>query len=67
MSTSDASIARSVLNGFALSLVHSYEPARALSFVPRLWQLEPLDREIESIEFLLASCLWRNQQEEVPQ
>ena len=28
---------------------------------------EPLDREIERIEFLLASCLWRNHQEEVRQ
>ena len=28
---------------------------------------EPLDREIERIESLLASCLWRNQQEEVGQ
>jgi hypothetical protein len=26
---------------------------------------EPLDREIERIESLLASCLWRHQQEEV--
>ena len=28
---------------------------------------EPLDREIERIESLLASCLWRNQQQEVRQ
>lgn len=28
---------------------------------------EPLDREIERIESLLASCLWRQQQREVRQ
>ena len=28
---------------------------------------EPLDREIERIESLLASCLWRHQQAEVRQ
>ena len=38
-----------------------------IAFVLNEHACEPLDREIERIESLLASCLWRNQQEEVRQ
>ena len=38
-----------------------------IAFVLHEHACEPLDREIERIESLLASCLWRNQQEEVRQ
>ena len=36
-----------------------------IAFVLHEHACEPLDREIERIESLLASCLWRNQQQEV--
>src|SRR3954463_12067677 len=38
-----------------------------IAFVLHEHACEPLDGEIERIESLLASCLWRNQQEEVRQ
>ena len=38
-----------------------------IAFVLHEHACEPLDREIERIESLLASCLWRNQQEEARQ
>jgi hypothetical protein len=38
-----------------------------IAFVLNEHACEPLDREIERIESLLASCLWRRQQEEVRQ
>jgi hypothetical protein len=38
-----------------------------IAFVLHEHACEPLDREIERIESLLASCLWRHQQEEVHQ
>jgi hypothetical protein len=38
-----------------------------IAFVLNEHACEPLDREIERIESLLASCLWRQQQEEVRQ
>ena len=38
-----------------------------IAFVLHEYACEPLDREIERIESLLASCLWRNQQREVRQ
>ena len=38
-----------------------------IAFVLHEHACEPLDREIERIESLLASCLWRNQQQEVRQ
>src|SRR5690349_10263193 len=38
-----------------------------IAFVLHEHACEPLDREIERIESLLASCLWRQQQEEVRQ
>ena len=38
-----------------------------IAFVLNEHACEPLDREIERIESLLASCLWRNRQEEVRQ
>jgi hypothetical protein len=38
-----------------------------IAFVLHEHVCEPLDREIERIESLLASCLWRHQQEEVRQ
>jgi hypothetical protein len=38
-----------------------------IAFVLHEHACEPLDREIERIESLLASCLWRHQQEEVRQ
>jgi hypothetical protein len=38
-----------------------------IAFVLHEHACGPLDREIERIESLLASCLWRQQQEEVRQ
>jgi hypothetical protein len=38
-----------------------------IAFVLNEHAREPLDREIERIESLLASCLWRDQQKEVRQ
>ena len=38
-----------------------------IAFVLDEHACEPLDREIERIESLLASCLWRQQQAEVRQ
>jgi hypothetical protein len=38
-----------------------------IAFVLNEHSCEPLDREIERVESLLASCLWRHQQEEVRQ
>jgi hypothetical protein len=38
-----------------------------IAFVLHEHACEPLDREIERIESLLASCFWRQQQEEVRQ
>jgi len=38
-----------------------------IAFVLHEHACQPLDREIERIESLLASCLWRHQQEEVRQ
>jgi hypothetical protein len=38
-----------------------------IAFVLHEHACEPLDREIERIESLLASCLWRHQHEEVRQ
>src|SRR5262245_35430359 len=38
-----------------------------IAYVLNEYACEPLDREIERIESLLASCLWRHQQEEVRQ
>ena len=38
-----------------------------IAFVLHEHACEPLNHEIERIESLLASCLWRNQQEEVRQ
>src|SRR6478752_2041244 len=38
-----------------------------IAFVLNEHACEPLDREIERIESLLASCLWRQQHEEVCQ
>src|SRR6478752_2289517 len=38
-----------------------------IAFVLNAHACEPLDREIERIESLLASCLWRQQHEEVCQ
>ena len=38
-----------------------------IAFVLHEHACEPLDREIERIKSLLASCLWRYQQEEVRQ
>jgi hypothetical protein len=38
-----------------------------IAFVLHEHACQPLDREIECVESLLASCLWRQQQEEVRQ
>ena len=38
-----------------------------ISFVLHEHACEPLDREIERIESLLASCLWRHRQKEARQ
>jgi hypothetical protein len=38
-----------------------------IAFVLHEHACEPLDQEIERIESLLASCLWRHQQQEVRQ
>jgi hypothetical protein len=38
-----------------------------IAFVLNEHACEPLDREIERVESLLASCLWRRQQEDVRQ
>ena len=38
-----------------------------IAFVLHEHAYEPLDREIERIESLLASCLWRQQQEDARQ
>ena len=43
------------------------ESGADIAFVLNEHACEPLDREIERIESLLASCLWRHQQEEVRQ
>jgi hypothetical protein len=47
--------------------LHRRDAESDIAFVLNQHACEPLDREIERIESLLASCLWRLQQEEVPQ